>query len=200
MFWVDRLWPWYHRPWRGKGKIMNKPLAKVVLCAGAAVAALTISSAWAHEAGRMTGGGSFFCPYYGGTQRVTHGFQLHCGTGGAFEGADPAEPNNLEINFSGGDNFHLTTLTKGLCSNDPAIDQKPPTAPFDTFLGEGTGTFNGLPAAITFTFVDAGEPGTSDTARVLITVGGTTVLDCDDAAVPLTFGNHQAHRLTGNKQ
>ncbi|VTU38510.1 hypothetical protein [Variovorax sp. RA8] len=179
---------------------MDKPCGKAVLCAGAAAAALmSMSFAWAHEPGRMTGGGSFFCPYYGGYQRVTHGFELHCGTGGAFEGADPAEPNNLEINFSGGDNFHLTTLTKGLCSDDLAIDQKPPVAPFDTFVGEGTGTFNGQPATISFTFVDAGEPGTSDTARVLITAG-STVLDCDDAAAPLTFGNHQAHKLTGGSK
>ncbi|NDZ13558.1 hypothetical protein C7T35_28555 [Variovorax sp. WS11] len=180
---------------------MDKPCGMAVLCAGAAAAAMmVISPAWAHEPGRMTGGGSFFCPYYGGTQKVTHGFELHCGTGGAFEGADPAEPNNLEINFSGGDNFHLTTLRKGLCSNDPAIDQTPPNSSlFDTFVGEGTGTFNGQPAAINFTFVDAGEPGTLDTARVLITVGASTVLDCDDAAAPLTFGNHQAHKLTGNK-
>jgi hypothetical protein len=63
-------------------------------------------------------------------------------------------------------------------------------------VGEGTGTFNGQPATISFTFVDAGEPGTSDTASVVITSGGTTVLSCP--AAPLTFGNHQAHRLTGN--
>jgi hypothetical protein len=181
---------------------MDKPCGMAVFCAGAAaVAMMVMSPAWAHEPGRMTGGGSFFCPYYGGSQRVTHGFQLHCGTGDAFEGADPAEPNNLEINFSGGDNFHLTTLTKGLCSDTAAI-QQPPSAPFDTFLGEGTGTFNGQPATIVFTFTDGGEPGTKDTASVIITpTGGTTpALVCNQAAFPLTFGNHQAHKLTGGGQ
>lgn len=193
------LGPWYYRPWRGKGKIMNKPFGKAVLCGAAAAAAMIVGSAWAHEPGRMTGGGSFFCPYLNGTQRVTHGFELHCGTGTRFEGSDPAEPNNLEINFSGGDNFHLTTLTKGLCSDTAAIEQ-PPSAGFDTFEGEGTGTFNGQPASITFTFTDGGEPGTKDTGLIVITLAGATtpVLSCP--TTPLTFGNHQAHKATGSKQ
>src|SRR5688572_3085470 len=85
-----------HRLWRGRRRIMNKPLRKSVLCTTAA--ALMMGSAWAHEPGRMTGGGSFVCSgIYSGTQKVTHGFELHCLD-------DPpatlAEPNNLEINFS----------------------------------------------------------------------------------------------------
>jgi hypothetical protein len=178
---------------------MDKPHGKTVLCASAAAAAvMMLGSAWAHEQGRMTGGGSFFCSELAtGSQRVTHGFELHCKTD---EQPSPAEPNNLEINFSGGDNFHLTTLTKALCTNDPNIEPQPPTAPFDTFEGAGTGTFNGQPASITFTFTDGGEPGTKDTALVVITLAGATtpVLNCATAS-PLTFGNHQAHRLTGNK-
>jgi hypothetical protein len=177
---------------------MNEPHGKSVLCAAAAAAAMmVVGSAWAHEPGRMTGGGSFFCSELAtGQQRVTHGFELHCKTDAE---SSPAEPNNLEINFSGGDNFHLTTLTKALCSDTPAIEQ-PPSAGFDTFEGAGTGTFNGQPASITFTFTDGGEPGTKDTALVVITLAGATtpVLNCDPAS-PLTFGNHQAHKLTGNK-
>jgi hypothetical protein len=178
---------------------MDKPHGKTVLCASAAAAAMMVlGSAWAHEQGRMTGGGSFFCSELAtGNQRVTHGFELHCKTD---DQPSPAEPNNLEINFSGGDNFHLTTLTKALCTNELDIEPQPPTAPFDTFAGAGTGTFNGQPASITFTFTDGGEPGTKDTALVIITLAGATtpVLNCDTAS-PLTFGNHQAHRLTGNK-
>ena len=173
---------------------MNKPLRKSVLCTTAA--ALMMGSAWAHEPGRMTGGGSFVCSgIYSGTQKVTHVFELHCLD-------DPpatlAEPNNLEINFSGGDNFHLTTLTKAVCTDTAAI-QQPPSAPFDTFDGAGTGTFNGQPAAITFTFTDGGEPGTADTALMIITLTGTgqTVLSCGTAF--LTFGNHQAHKETGRQ-
>lgn len=177
---------------------MEKSLRKAVLCAAAATAATMIGSAWAHETGRMTGGGSFFCSDLAtGQQRVTHGFELHCKTD---DQAAPAEPNNLEINFSGGDNFHLTTLTKALCTDTAAI-QQPPAAPFDTFEGAGTGTFNGQPASITFTFTDGGEPGTKDTGLIVITLEGSTtpVLNCDPAS-PLTFGNQQAHRLTGSNQ
>jgi hypothetical protein len=178
--------------------MMDRSSGKAVLCAAVSAASMMIGSAWAHEAGRMTGGGSFFCPYLNGFQRVTHGFELHCGQGGSFEGADPAEPNNLEINFSGGDNFHLTTLTKGLCTDTAAIEQ-PPSAGFDTFEGAGTGTFNGQPASITFTFTDGGEPGTKDTGEIVITLAGETtpVLSCPTTA--LTFGNQQAHRDTGSK-
>jgi hypothetical protein len=177
---------------------MNTPGSKAVLCAVAAAGAMTMGVAWAHEQGRMTGGGSFFCSELAtGQQRVTHGFELHCKTD---EQPSPAEPNNLEINFSGGDNFHLTTLTQALCLDTEAI-QQPPNAPFDTFMGAGTGTFNGQPASITFTFTDGGEPGTKDTALVIITLAGSTtpVLKCDQATA-LTFGNHQAHRATGSKQ
>jgi len=174
---------------------MDKLFGKAVLCSAAVAAATMMSPTWAHQLGRMTGGGSFVCSDQS-QQKVTHGFELHC------KGDPPAtlaEPNNLEINLSGGDNFHLTTLTKAVCSDTDAI-QQPPNAGFDTFDGAGTGTFNGLPAEITFTFTDGGEPGTKDTALVLIKLTGTgqTVLACNTA--PLTFGNQQAHEATGSKQ
>jgi hypothetical protein len=176
---------------------MNNPCGKAVLCAVAAAGAMTMGVAWAHEEGRMTGGGSFFCSDLPtGNQRVTHGFELHCKTD---DQPAPAEPNNLEINFSGGDNFHLTTLTDAFCLDTDAV-QQPPNAPFDTFFGGGTGTFNGQPASIRFVFVDAGEPGTKDTALAVITLAGASapVLNCSSATF-LNNGNHQAHRLTGNK-
>ena len=49
------------------------------------------------QPGRMTGGGSIQCGDFG---RVTHGFELHCFADGVIE------PNNLEINWGGGNNFH----------------------------------------------------------------------------------------------
>jgi hypothetical protein len=158
---------------------------------------MTMGVAWAHQPGRMTGGGSFFCSDLAtGNQRVTHGFELHC----KLENEPVSVPNNLEINFSGGDNFHLTTLTDAVCVDTDAI-QQPPSAPFDTFFGGGTGTFNGLPASISFVFTDGGEPGTKDTASVVITLTGATtpVLNCSSATA-LTFGNHQAHKATGSNQ
>ena len=45
----------------------------VLVSAMAVVGAITMTSAWAHLPGRMTGGGSFFCedPSTGGTQTFT---------------------------------------------------------------------------------------------------------------------------------
>jgi hypothetical protein len=132
------------------------------------------------EDGRMTGGGSFF-----NSGRFTHGFELHC---------DPNNlPNNLEINWRGSSNaFHLTSLTSATCTDDPALSPLPRPAPFDTYMGVGVGTLNGVPGAvITFTFTDAGEPGTSDLADIsIVPPGGGTPIAVSGL---LRFGNHQAH-------
>ena len=132
--------------------------------------------------GRMTGGGSFF-PADG--LRVTHGFELHCD-------ADIG-PNNLQVNWNG-NHFHLTKLTSAQCTDDPTINPKPRTAPFDTFRGTGIGRYNGVDGAkIDFKLTDAGEPGTKDRIRVEIRgKDGHRVLR-GTGAVKLNRGNHQAH-------
>jgi hypothetical protein len=136
--------------------------------------------------GRMTGGGSVFTI---GDVRVTRGFQIHC---------DLREPNNLEVNWP--DNkFHTLALTGAVCTDDPAINQNPPAAPFDTFTGEGVGRLNNKPGGrIEFVFVDAGEPGINDTASMKIyDADGNLVLDVTgDPNVPgfLDHGNIQAHK------
>lgn len=144
--------------------------------------------------GRMTGGGSVFTI---DDVRVTRGFEIHC---------DLREPNNLEVNWPG-NRFHTTELTSAVCTDSPAIEE-PPTAPFDTFTGTGDGKLNNKPGArIEFVFVDAGEPGTSDTATMKIyDADGNLVLDVTgDPAVPgyLDRGNIQAHKdnppTKGNK-
>jgi hypothetical protein len=129
---------------------------------------------------RMTGGGSIFTS--DGT-RVTHGFELHCNKND--------KPNNLEINWGNDpeNNFHLETLDWVRCSDAPGISPNPPGASFDTYEARGTGRCNGLPANISWTFTDAGEPGTADTATYAIT-GSCTL----NASAVLTFGNHQAHK------
>ena len=128
--------------------------------------------------GRMTGGGSVFTT---AGVRVTHGFELHC---------NPADtPNNLEINWDGGNNFHLTSLTSAVCIDSPTIAPPPPDAGFDTYIATGVGTCNGLSAAISFVLTDAGEPGTSDTATFTIT-GGCSLTVSNN----LDKGNQQAHK------
>lgn len=148
----------------------------------------SMASAWGWELGRFTGGGSIYCP--APIYRVTFGYQLHCQPDGA---TTVPTPNNLEINFSGGDNFHLTLLGEAQCSG-PGTSR--PTAPFNTIRGIGDGRFNGQPALVEFTLIDAAEPGAGqDSASFKITQGSTVVLNCTQY---LEGGNNQAHRATGN--
>ena len=124
--------------------------------------------------GRMTGGGRIE-----GSERVTHGFELHC---------NPSElPNNLQVNWGKGNKFHLDMLTEVNCTDDPTIMPNPPEAGFDTMTGSGTGQCNGAPATIEFRFTDAGEPGSDDTAAVSISGG------CSLTSSGTIQGNHQAH-------
>lgn len=136
--------------------------------------------------GRMTGGGSVFTI---DDVRVTRGFQIHC---------DLREPNNLEVNWPGGERFHLTELTSAVCTDSPFIDQLPRSAPFDTFKGTGVGRYKNDPGAtIEFEFTDAGEPGTSDTASIVVRdSNGNVVLDVPGGPLPgfLDRGNIQAHK------
>ena len=133
----------------------------------------------------MTGGGSVFSKDYG---RVTHGFELHCD---ASQG-----PNNLEVNWSkgkkGANKFHLTELTLARCLDFPLIDEAPPVAGFDTYMGIGKGRFNGVDGAtVRFVFTDEGEPGKDDRAAIVIwDADGNQVLVVKGS---LKNGNHQAH-------
>jgi|GEM_PF-1995186 len=135
--------------------------------------------------GRMTGGGSVFTS---SGMRVTHGFEIHCDIKDV--------PNRLEINWDGGNNFHLETLTSAFCFTDPKIDSGHPKAPFNTYIGAGTGKLNGvLGATAAWTFTDAGEPGKNDSATITITDSkGKVVLTVSGL---LDKGNQQAH--TDNK-
>jgi hypothetical protein len=126
---------------------------------------------------RMTGGGSI------GNTGVRHGFTLHCDAG--------IVPNNLEINWGNGNRYHLDTLDTATCSNAGGISEGNPVAGFDTFTGTGTGSYNGSAGhSISFTFTDAGEPGTSDKAKIAI--DGGAVLNINSLTA-LKNGNHQAH-------
>jgi hypothetical protein len=138
------------------------------------------------DCGRMTGGGSVFRI---DDVRVTRGFEIHC---------DLREPNNIQVNWP--DNkFHMTELTSAVCTDTVAVQAPPQSSPFDSFKGTGTGRYNNQAGArIEFEFVDAGEPGTSDTALIKVfDSNNTLVLDVPgDPNVSgfLTFGNMQTHK------
>lgn len=131
--------------------------------------------------GRMTGGGSVFTA---NNVRVTHGFQLRCNT--------TDTPQSLEINWNQGNKFHLESLTSAFCTDDPSIDQANPNATFDTYYGKGTGRFNGTSGyTAEWTFVDAGEPGKNDLAKIVIKDPANVIIL--SAEGKLDKGNHQAH-------
>ena len=144
-------------------------------------AALSIPYEISPAKGRMTGGGSVFTD---DNARVTLGFEIHC---------DLSKPNNLQVNWPDGNKFHMLELTSAICTDDPAINPKPPVAPLDTFTGEGTGRFNGVEGAtINFIFVDKGEPGKSDTAWIkIVDSGGQEVQNVSGS---MKYGNLQAHK------
>ena len=133
--------------------------------------------------GRFTGGGKQVDA--GGAAKITRGLTIHC---------DLLLSNNLEINWDGGNNFHmLEHLQTIACFDDPSIQQRPPVAPLDTLIGRGTGRYNGVDGySIVFTLIDAGEPGRNDMMGFTITApNGSVVIN-----VPvqnLIGGNLQAH-------
>jgi hypothetical protein len=138
----------------------------------------------APASGRFTGGGKqLMINIPRGTLHVTRGFTLHC---------DLLLSNNLEVNWSGGNKFHMTEHLSAICLDDPSFDPFPPAAPVDTLIGVGTGRYNGDDGyTITWRMEDHGEPGSEDQMSILITGPGGTVLD-----VPLQKlegGNIQAH-------
>ncbi len=127
--------------------------------------------------GRFTGGGF---QIIAGDIKVTRGFTIHC---------DNILTNNLEINWAGGNNFHMekNSLISPVCTY--VLPPNPPKAPVSRIVANAVGTCNGLPAEIRFVLEDRGEPGTSDRAAFRITGG------CD-LTVPEGFidgGNIQAH-------
>lgn len=132
--------------------------------------------------GRMTGGGSVFTA---DGRRVTHGFVLRCTAAGTRHDA-------LQINWGDGNRFHLESLSAATCTDDPSISPNPPPAGFDTHTGSGRGRFNGRDGATAeWKFTDAGEPGTADTASIVIRdAAGAVVLEVSGS---LQRGNQQAH-------
>lgn len=129
--------------------------------------------------GRMSGEGSVT---KSDGEKIAHGFKLHCDA--------TKEPNALQVNWSG-NTFELEDLTKALCGDNENIENSR-KALFDTLTGEGTGKLNGQTGAtIKWTLVDAGEPGSKDTARIVIKDSSDqSVLDVSEI---LDEGNHQAH-------
>ncbi len=185
---------------------MSSSLKRLVVGTVAAACVLTPAAAMAggkadKVRARMTGGGHVLGMSLGEVVKVTHGFALHCRTA--------TEPQRLQINWSGGNSFHLTKLISSSCTESSRIDQENPDAPIDTYNGQGTGRLNfgggqTDTGTATWRFVDGGEPGGGND-RIRLTIvdsAGKTVVSVVTSSgdsKPLTSGNHQAHRGTGSK-
>ena len=176
-----------------RNSVNHAPLRRGVLLIALTLASFALSSTARAQllTSEMAGGGSVFQ----GTVRITHGFEVHCGSA--------INDNNLDINWGPDKKRHHFQLDPVLISSDCFFDPSigspnPPLAVFNTIVGDGTGKLDGKSGAtIHFTFTDAGEPGGTngtpppDTAAFLITdASGTVVLSVGDTA--LTYGNHQA--------
>lgn len=158
-----------------------KKTVRFTLLISLLISGAILLSAWPVAQGRMTGGGFIFL----GSMKITHGFELHCD---ASHG-----PNNLEVNWGGGNHFHLDTLTAASCY-DTGVPPNPPNAPFDTYFGAGTGTYNGAAGAFAnWGFSDHGEPGTNDQILYLIISDASGNIVLSAGPVNLSGGNQQAH-------
>jgi len=136
--------------------------------------------------GRFTGGPN--AVEVGGA-KVTTGLQIHC---------HPKDPSvNFEINWGGGENFHLTDVTTVSCFDSPSETPQPPRAPVDTIVATGYGTYNNAAGyTIVFTLVDSGEPDNKRTDKIAILIYRTA--DPTDVKLRvvlqnITAGNIQAH-------
>ena len=127
--------------------------------------------------GRFTGGGFQFDE---NDVKVTRGFTLHC---------DQILSNNFEVNWAGGNQFHIDKNPTTVRCTREGDAPNPPDADVNLIEVTGTGKLNGVAATIRIILVDHGEPGTSDEA--LIQVNGGTDLSVGQSTID--GGNIQAH-------
>lgn len=101
---------------------------------------------------RITGGGWRVIGINGDGIRVSNGLTLHC---------DITLANNLQINWNGGQKWHINkTVDAAFCLDDPDFTPEPPAAPADTFIGYDLGKLNNSGDAVAcFIFTDHGEGG-----------------------------------------
>jgi hypothetical protein len=106
------------------------------------------------EFARITGGGWRVSGANGESVRSSQGLTLHC---------DITLSNNLQINWSGGQKWHINKLVdSAFCEDDPDFTPEPPDAPADTFIGLDVGKLNNDASGgsvACFIFEDHGEGG-----------------------------------------
>lgn len=153
--------------------------------------------------GRFTGGGKVVVSNAivpaSGDVTVTKGFEVECDL-------DPAH-ENLELNWTGGNHFHMNTITSAVCTLSGKAPN-PPTADVNRIDATGTGSYDGMDGyTVVFTLWDHGEPGTNDEAGFIVCLTDpANPNSCSTSAsivlsIPLqvvTTGNIQAHLDQGH--
>lgn len=132
--------------------------------------------------GRFTGGG--FQVNASGI-KVTRGFTLHC---------DAILSNNFEVNWDGGNNFHMyKNPTDVVCTL--LADPNPPDAPVNKIVINGFGSLNGTEnIPFTVALVDNGEKAGAPADQAYININGVNLTGGSVAApLPIDGGNIQAH-------
>lgn len=114
--------------------------------------------------GRFTGGGKVVVSNAiipaSGQVTVTKGFEVDCDM-------DPTH-ENLELNWTSGNHFHMNTITSAACTLQ-GVPPNPPPAPVNRIDATGTGSYNNKPGyTVVFTLWDHGEPGTADLAGFVV--------------------------------
>lgn len=101
-------------------------------------------------------------------------------------------PTN-DTNPAGTDHIFTITVTAVPGAVGPPIfnSNRPDRDSGTDVAAVGTGTCNKHPATIYFILIDAGEPGTADTAEYHIVSSGCTL---DGGPAQLLKGNHQFHK------
>jgi len=139
--------------------------------------------------GRFTGGG--FQVNASGI-KVTRGFTLHC---------DAILSNNLEVNWDGGNNFHMyKNPTDVVCTF--ITDPNPPDAPVNKIVINGFGSLNGVEnVPFTIALVDNGEKAGAPADQAYININGVNLTGGSVAApLPIDGGNIQAHEDQPHKR
>jgi hypothetical protein len=148
--------------------------------------------------GRFTGGGKVVVSNAvvpaSGDVTVTKGFEVECDLNPAHE--------NLELNWTGGNHFHMDLIKSAGCTLT-GLPPNPPNADVNRIDATGIGSYNGMEGyTVVFTLWDQGEPGTFDEAGFVVCLTDpANPNSCSTStnvvlSVPLqlvTTGNIQAH-------
>lgn len=131
---------------------------------------------------RITGGGWRVTSSDNGDVRASNGLTLHC---------DITLSNNLQVNWSGGQKWHINKVVDAaFCEDDPFFTPEPPRSPADTYIGLDVGKLNNVDGSVACFILEdhgevAGDPDGPDQSLIRIwAVGFDPGISADDLDDP----------------